>query len=529
MSPNSQSPLSEKRVILAIVLSVVLIFLWDRYFAPKPKRSVAPPAAQVAQSLPATNPTSTTAKSDEKSQAVKLQAAKTIPANILNFENDQIRFEITSSGMGVQNIKLKKFKNRSGAETVLGEIEPLFQLKKLSDNEAISFDLQQPEPGVFIGTAKIAQSVWTRTLVYNQTTNSFENKIVISKPSAETGRGFYLTLSERKFETKGGSFLFPSYDHQDFFVESGGKSDVNNINHAKESYEKNATAISLFSLGNQYLTSALYDLSDVAPDARMVFDSQQGFARAQIIYKPTQLLTDLKFQQKFYVGPKSLETLKAVDPQMDKLIDFGWLWWVARPLLAALKIFHGWVGNWGFAIILLTLLVRSLVLPFNLFSFKSMRAMQVIQPELAELRKRYKDDAITMNREVMALMKRNKANPVGGCLPALLQIPIFFALFRVIGSSVELYQSPFLGWIHDLSLHDPFFVLPLMMGGTMFWQQKITPSTMDPTQAKIMAFLPVVFSGLMLKVPSGLSLYMVISSLFGIAQQTYFMKSSKRS
>ena len=155
--------------------------------------------------------------------------------------------------------------------------------------------------------------------------------------------------------------------------------------------------------------------------------------------------------------------------------------------------------------------------------------MQTIQPKLTALRERYKDDPVTLNREMMTVMKQNNANPLAGCLPMLLQIPIFFALYRVIGSSVELYQAPFFGWIQDLSFHDKFYVLPVLMGVTMFIQQKMTPSTMDPTQAKILAFMPVLFSVFMLNLPAGLTLYMFVSAVFGIIQQKTFMTLMKTS
>jgi YidC/Oxa1 family membrane protein insertase len=193
-----------------------------------------------------------------------------------------------------------------------------------------------------------------------------------------------------------------------------------------------------------------------------------------------------------------------------------------------MKAFYTVVGNWGLAIICLTLLVRLCVLPFAMMSAKSMKAMQKIQPLLQTLREKYKDDPMALNRETMALMKEHKANPIGGCLPMLLQIPVFFALYRVIGSSIELYHSPFYGWIHDLSSADKFYVLPILMGGTMFLQQKMTPTTMDPAQAKIMAFLPLIFILFMLQLPSGLTLYMTVSAIFGIVQQFFFLRDSKK-
>ena len=153
-----------------------------------------------------------------------------------------------------------------------------------------------------------------------------------------------------------------------------------------------------------------------------------------------------------------------------------------------------------------------------------MKKMQKIQPQMQAIRERHKADPQVLQKETMALMQREKVNPLGGCLPMLLQMPIFFALFRVLGQSIELYQAPFFGWIHDLSIKDPYYVLPVLMGITLFIQQKTTPTTMDPQQAKVMQFMPIIFSFMMVSLPSGLTLYTFISTLFGVIQQQILMR-----
>src|SRR6185312_17004793 len=173
----------------------------------------------------------------------------------------------------------------------------------------------------------------------------------------------------------------------------------------------------------------------------------------------------------------------------------------------------------GWAIVIMTLLVRMLVLPLNMSTFKSSRKMQKLQPMVKSLKERYKDDSQALNQEMMKLWKENGVNPVGGCLPMLLQLPIFFAYYRVLGQSIELYQAPFMFWIHDLSLKDPYFVLPILMGVAMWMQQKLTPTAMDPNQAKIMQFLPVVFSFMMISLPSGLTLYIFVNTITGVLTQ----------
>jgi YidC/Oxa1 family membrane protein insertase len=178
------------------------------------------------------------------------------------------------------------------------------------------------------------------------------------------------------------------------------------------------------------------------------------------------------------------------------------------------------VHNYGVAIILLTVLVRLLFYPLTLKSQKSMKAMQRLQPQIASLKEKYKDEPAKMQQEQMALFKTHKVNPMGGCLPMLVQLPVFIALYAVLGNSIELFQAPFFGWIQDLSTKDPYYIYPVLMGVSMFVQQKLTPAVgMDPAQQKVMMFMPVLFSGMMINLPSGLTMYIFVSTLLGIFQQ----------
>lgn len=178
------------------------------------------------------------------------------------------------------------------------------------------------------------------------------------------------------------------------------------------------------------------------------------------------------------------------------------------------------IGNYGLAIIFLTLLIRVLFHPLTKKSYVSMREMQRIQPQIAKLKEKFKDDRQEQQKQIMDLMRSNKVNPMGGCLPLLVQMPIFFALYRLLYNSVELYQAPFFGWIADLSAKDPYYVMPVLMGGAMFLQQKMTPSaTMDPAQQKVMMFMPVIFSFFMIALPSGLVIYILFSTLLQLASQ----------
>lgn len=244
----------------------------------------------------------------------------------------------------------------------------------------------------------------------------------------------------------------------------------------------------------------------------------------------------------FYVGPKDQYRLAKIAPSLDLSVDYGWLWMVAQPLYAILylinngslhifgKVFDmfGGVGNWGISIILLTILVKLVFFSLNAKAYRSMGKMRALQPKMLEIRERYADDRQKQSQEMMALYSKEKVNPLGGCLPILVQMPVFIALYWVLLESVELRHAPFVGYIKDLSAMDPYFILPLFMGVTMWFQQKLNPAPTDPMQAKIMQFLPIIFTFFFLFFPAGLVLYWVVNNVLSIAQQWVITRAIER-
>ncbi len=222
-----------------------------------------------------------------------------------------------------------------------------------------------------------------------------------------------------------------------------------------------------------------------------------------------------------YLGPKDYDILKSIGYKLSSVIDFGWFDPIAKPLLLIMKWFYKYIPNYGIVIIILTILIKIVFIPLQHKSIESMKQMQKLQPEIERLRKLYKDDKERLNRAIMDLYRQYKVNPFGGCLPVVIQIPVFFALYKVLLYSIELRHAPFMFWIKDLSSKDPYYVTPILMGISMFFQQKITPSVGDPKQAKMMLFLPVVFTIMFLNFPSGLVLYWFVNNLLSIAQQLY--------
>jgi len=245
---------------------------------------------------------------------------------------------------------------------------------------------------------------------------------------------------------------------------------------------------------------------------------------ARLAYAPQQIGSGetATFRTAVYAGPKDYDALEEFGHRASNVIDLGWFSFIARGMSWLLRTIYGFVGNWGIAIILLTLLVRVLLLPFVIPQFRNMAKQRALKPEIDKINELYKDDREKKGAAMMELWRKHKVNPLGGCLPVLLQMPIFFALYQTLSTSIELYHAPFVLWWTDLSSPDPLYVLPVVLGALMFIQQKLTPVQMDATQAKVMLYaMPLMMTFFMLLLPTGLCLYMVTSSAIGITQQRY--------
>ncbi len=226
-----------------------------------------------------------------------------------------------------------------------------------------------------------------------------------------------------------------------------------------------------------------------------------------------------------YIGPQETDKLEKIAPGLNLVVDYGWLYIIAAPLFWILKTIHAGVGNWGWAIILLTVLIKAVFYPLNAKAGRSMAQMKVLAPKMEKLKQLYGDDKQKMNQAMMELYRTEKINPLGGCLPILVQIPVFIALYWVLLASIELRHAPWLGWIQDLSAPDPFYVLPVIYAVSMFVQTKLNPQPADPVQARIMLIMPIMFSVFFLFFPSGLVLYWVVQNLISIVQQWHINRT----
>ena len=508
----------DKNTLIAIFLLGLCWIGWDSYMKKKYPRPQQQPAAPLrSEEKQPLQPQ----LMETKAPQIEAQAREKIYA----FSGEKMDFTLSSLGLGFKEIRFKSFFDRK-KQPVIFKSEgnpPLSSTGLLETGELIPFKVRR-QKNKFIGRYVSENFEVVKTIEVDEENFVFKVQTRISRqPSQFSGLRlfFYHAVPQNEPESWFSKMLFiAGRDISGGFVFS--EEGSQQIMEKELESPKNYQTLSVLGLGSKYFGQAFLNKSSLLPSGILQKDS--GGIKGFVDYKP--LTKDpLSLIYEVFCGPKSLKYLSKRDPRLGKWINFGFFEWLARPLLRLLKTFHKITGNWGFAIVLLTFFVRLLLLPLNIRSYKSMKVMQQIQPQLQKLREKHKKDPQTLNKEMMALMKTNKANPLGGCLPLMVvQLPVFIALYRVLGESIELYQAPFIFWIQDLSLYDPWYILPVLSGITLFVQQKITPMTAPPAQARLLTIMPLFFSVFMLKLPSGLTLYIFVSGLFGLVQQFFFVK-----
>lgn len=540
IGPDQKQSFLDRGTLIALVLVGAVWFGWSKwveqtYPASTATAPVVPEATGGGTAAVAPTDASTgasTANITESSLAKSSATVGTSPRAAETkevIENASWSTQLSSWGMGLSGIELKEFKTRDEKPIVVGLTPtPIFATRLFGSKETIAFAVTKVSDNEWKGVADFGAYSVEKTMKLIDTGAAALRTldiVTVAKGDLTSFPGFSVNVSDEVKAPASTSFLAPSYDHHDWFVRHEDTNTRYIIDPTSSDVIDHKTVYSV-ALSSHYFTAALADRSSLRPEFKVDALSKEGDlyrASGLLHYKPLNKSDEFKIEQTAYVGPKDVDALRAADVEFSKVVDYGMFAMLADPLLWLMRFFFGLFGNWGVAIIGLTLVVRAVVLPFNLYSFKSMKVMQLIQPQIQAAKEKFKDDPRRMNEEVMRLMKENKANPLGGCLPMLLQLPVFFALYQVLAMSIELYRQPFIFWINDLTVKDEFFVLPILMGIAMYFQQKLTPIA-DPQQAKILQWMPVIFAVLMFTLPSGLTLYIFVSTLFGIAQQYVFMK-----
>ena len=545
-------------MLLAFVLSLAVFIGWGAFLAkfqpPPQKETDTAKSLEQPEVSPSNQGSEPSASSASSADAPPTAAPQTDPApgvsatpfpgteKEIQVEAGSIHYIFSNKGGVLKHIYLPRFKNDDGDVIDLidnpDHLTPALSLK--SDDKEITSVLQnafyEPSTSSIVLGESNPEGVLTFTLKhesgmevfreykFHQNDYAVEVKTRISAPN--------LAIKNLQYSIVLGPGMGGKISSQtDYIVFSGATVFNNNerIEHPPE--ELNSTAyhrgdLKWVAFQNKYFGSAIVPLQGTK--AGIVF-KEKDQVYVGLEYESVQSAATATHL--FYAGTKELEILENKGNHLVRMIDYGWFGnkfaFLVKPLLKVLAFFYGLTQNYGWAIIFLTIIIKLLFFPLTHKSFKSMKGMQKIQPYVKVIQERNKDDRQKMNEELLELYKKHKVNPVGGCLPMLLQIPVFIALYHALFFSIELRGAPFIGWITDLSVQDPYYVTPVMMGVTMFLQQKMTPSVGDPMQQKIMMFLPILFTFLFISFPAGLVIYWTVNNILTISQQYYIYKVLK--
>jgi YidC/Oxa1 family membrane protein insertase len=527
-----------RRILIAALVSVAILLLWQVAFPPpkpqpRPPEKAAPAEARAERPAPPPSPT----------QAPAPAPVPAGPEELAVLETAEFRATLTSQGGALKSFVLKgpKFRHEVDGQTV-----PVDLVRVAPGSPWPLAVSASPELGGAPQTEPAAAALAPMRLVrHDERSATFEGAIGSSrivKTFAVAARPYEMSLSLRISGDRSGTvellstgFLPPDAPKPSFF--SGGAfvdfvrpicraGDKTERFSSDKAEEKVAGTVAWSGLEQFYFVSAVLPEK---PAGECVFRrGPAAGALSAALRLPVERELDTRFT--LFLGPKETELLKAQGRSLDEAIDYGpvtrYFAFFAQILMKLMRWFQRFVGNWGIAIVLLTVTVKLVLLPLTLKSLQSMNEMRKLQPEMEKLRQKHKDDKEQLNLAVMKLYQEHKVNPLGGCLPLLLQMPVFFSLWGALQTSVELYREPFL-WIRDLSLHDPIYVLPLVMGGSMFLMQKISPQPADSTQAKMLLwFMPIFFTFIMFQLPAGLALYSLVNNVLSIVQQQILMRRS---
>ncbi|EKF9262282.1 membrane protein insertase YidC [Vibrio cholerae] len=535
--------MDSQRNILLIALALVSFLLFQQWQVAK---NPAPQATQQAQSTGAAPAPSFSDELDPTPAQNVAAKAKTITVStdVLTLSIDTLGGDVVSAKLNqyseelnspesfvlLQNTQGHQFIAQSGLVgpqgiDVTSNNRPAYQVS------ADSFTLAEGQDELRIPMTYQANGIdYTKTFILKRGSYAVDVVFDVANHSgSEATLGMYAHLRQNLLDS-GGNLAMPTY--------RGGAYSTSDVRYKKYSFDDmkdrnlsapNDVTVNWVAMIQHYFASAWIPRDE--PQAQLYSRVINNLGDMGI-RTPNKTIANgdkAEFEATLWVGPKLQDQMAATAPNLDLVVDYGWLWFIAKPLHWLLSVIQNFVGNWGVAIICLTFIVRGAMYPLTKAQYTSMAKMRMLQPKLQAMRERIGDDRQRMSQEMMELYKKEKVNPLGGCLPILLQMPIFIALYWALMESVELRHSPFFGWIHDLSAQDPYYILPLLMGASMFVIQKMSPTTItDPIQQKIMTFMPVMFTFFFLWFPSGLVLYWLVSNIVTLIQQTLIYKALEK-
>jgi len=555
--------MDQVRLVIAIVLSAAVFLVWQFFFVDRDavqktaEKTVQPPA-KTEQVQPDQQPYVTEQKAPitNTTGVTDAAVAKPVqPGRIITVETPLYSAKISEQGAGFVSFILKDYRENTTEDSPLKEIIPQNSIfgtvlvgydgKSLAglDNAVFSTDLNVDTLNVKQGSQKITFSWTSNQGVVVEKTYSFESDSYLMGLDVNVKNGSNLTIQDKLYLVIRGS---ASTDARAYGFE--GPSAL--INDSLEEVDVDDIAdqntypgsLKWVALQDRYFMTSIIPAQ--AEEASMRLYVKDGnLLEAQYLNPVSDIRpgTQHTYQYALFFGPRSTKVLEEAGHDLSKALNFGFFDIIAKPCVWLMNLLYGVIPNYGIAIIILTLLIKIVLWPLGSKSYKSMSEMKKIQPLMKEIREKHKDDKKKMNEEVMSLYRTYKINPLGGCLPMVVQLPVFFALYRMLYQAIELRHAPFFLWIDDLSAPDRLFrfpidhipfmeppygipVLTLIMGASMLLQQKMSPPMGDPTQAKMMMFMPVIFTVIFINFSSGLVLYWLVNNLLSIAQQYYIQK-----
>ncbi len=547
----------EKRLILAFVLSFVVLIGWFRLFGPRehqelPKKEEivdreAPREMLEFPKTPAlTHPTPTQVPGELAPRAIPKIDEKEIEV-----DTPLYRAVFSNVGPTIRSFKLKKYYHNIDPDSPLIELVSLeegmgdflridFNKPFAAQDERIIYQVDQQ--AIRLGPESSHKDLVFRSITENGLSKNHTYRFYPDQYRIDVT----IDVINRSGGAVKGTFTanlraLPPKEKKSYYSYVGlvalVDDDVEKVKIKKTSEEKVFNGqVDWIAYEDDYFLSAVIPewSSEGVFEGRLLLSGllEGTYLQPSVSLNPYQQVSS---RYTLYLGPRDLGILKQLERDLHRIVNFGWTDIIAKPILYALRFLNQYINNYGVSIILITILIKILFWPLTHKSYMSMKEMQKLQPRMVKIKEKYKNNREQMNKEVMALYKTYKVNPMSGCLPMIIQIPVFFALFRILGNSIELRHAPFMFWIKDLSAPDRLFnfpfeipfmsppwgipVLTLLMGGSMFIQQKMTPTPGDPTQAKIMMFLPIIFTVMFINFPSGLVLYWLINNILSIGQQ----------
>jgi len=532
--------MEQRNLLLAFALSMLILLGWGMLFPPAEnsepiaitEKNVAVEAPDEDVAAPELRPDTEDIFTSSPSAPVEtsVPALKTtlIAGKTITFGNDVIKLDVNDKGW-VIGARLDQYRESlekdSSPVSVLGENEPhatylnvgLMGEKNISPFKLLSKETSNGADRVVIRAKLSDGRIWDR--IFTLSAGSYLINIDDRVQNGSDTKLFRQVV-ERYPDREGATF----YEHNgpvgliEDALQEHTYDDLDEIGTVRL-----AATGGWIGIMDRYFITAMY--GNQKSDYRYYFKGDGRSYQAGMIDDGVMDGSTAIFQSKVFIGPKSIPVMQEGGIGLERSIDYGWFAFISKPLHDALSWFFKYIPNYGVCIILLVICIKIIFFYPTQKSYQSMAAMRKLQPEQKRLQERFGDDRQQLGQEMMGLYKKHKVNPLGGCLPIIIQIPVFFALYKVLLMSIEMRQAPFIGWIQDLSVQDPFFVLPLLMGISMFIQQKLNPQPPDPMQAKIMSFLPVLFTVMFLFFPAGLVLYWVVNNILSIIQQRLVMKT----